>query len=68
MTTIYLPYHFAVSPYFKAKLQGLYTTALQEAKSEAKLVYNYMIPAAIHTLVLIAWITETARACNLVVQ
>jgi len=25
-----------VSPYFKAKLQGLYTTALQEAKSEAQ--------------------------------
>ncbi|XP_065887610.1 SAGA-associated factor 29-like [Dysidea avara] len=27
-----------ISPYFKAKLQGLYTTALQEAKSEAQLI------------------------------
>ena len=32
---------FAVSPYFKAKLQGLYTTALQEAKSEAKWAIDF---------------------------
>ena len=31
-------FSFAVLPYFKAKLQELYTTALQEAKSEAKWV------------------------------
>jgi len=32
---------YAVSPYYKSKLKGLYTTAMQDAESEIEYVHSW---------------------------